>query len=165
MLGATLGCTDSGSLSRVGQPVQEPARVEDPPGTSRLWKQYREARQTGGEPVLADFSYAGYHWGEEPLPAVDWKVFDVTQFGAVPDDGRSDRNAFTQAIAAAEANGSGVVFFPAGRFLINEPSDPHNQPIVIRGSKGPVMETSPGALHALACVRGWTEFCGRGDSP
>jgi hypothetical protein len=84
---------------------------------------------------LADFSCAGYHCGEEPIPRTDWTIFDVTDYGAVPNDGQSDRKAFTQAIAAAEANGSGVVFFPGGRFRINEPDDPHNQPIVIQGSR------------------------------
>jgi hypothetical protein len=33
-------------------------------------------------------------------------------------------------------------------------------PIVLRGSKGPVTEQSPGALYALACARGWTDMCG-----
>jgi len=109
--------------------------VGDHPNTSRLWKQYIAAKQSGDEPVLADFSYAGYHWGEVPIPTVDWQVFDVTQFGAVPDDGKSDREAISKAIAAAEANGSGVIFFPKGKFLINEQNDSYNKPIVIRGSR------------------------------
>jgi hypothetical protein len=130
-----MGCTQNGSVANVEPVASESKRIEDPPGTSRLWKQYREARQTGGEPVLADFSYTGYHWGEASIPTVDWKRFDVTDFGAVPNDGQSDRTAIVQAIAAAEANGSGVVFFPSGRFRINEPGDAYNQPIVIQGSR------------------------------
>ncbi|VGO14185.1 hypothetical protein PDESU_02744 [Pontiella desulfatans] len=101
---------------------------------SRLWTQFREAKQTGGEPELADFSFAGYRHGEEPLPTVEAKVFDVTRSGAVPNDGKSDKKAILLAIEAAEKQGSGIVFFPPGRFLINEPTDPVNQPIRIGGS-------------------------------
>jgi hypothetical protein len=108
---------------------------EYPPNTSSLWKQFLEARRTGEEPELADFSYAGYHWGEKPIPSAGWKIFDVTQFGARPNDGKSDKAALIKAIAAAEIHGSGIVFFPAGKFLINELDDPHNKPILIRGSK------------------------------
>jgi hypothetical protein len=32
-------------------------------------------------------------------------------------------------------------------------------PIVLRGSKGPVLESTPAALYALGCERGWTEMC------
>ncbi len=32
-------------------------------------------------------------------------------------------------------------------------------PILVRGSKGAVVEREPEALRALACERGWTEFC------
>lgn len=108
---------------------------EDPANTSNLWKQYRSARQTGGEPVLADFSFAGYHHGEESIPSVNWKVFDVTRAGAVPNDGKSDKKAILLAIEAAEKHGSGIIFFPPGRFLLNEPTDPRNQLIRIRGSR------------------------------
>jgi len=143
LAGGLLGGHMNGAPRSAALPTgTEPGRVaatvdgvDGGPPTSRLWIQYTEAKQSGDEPVLADFSYAGYHWGERPIPTVDWPVFDVTQFGAVPDDGKSDRAAISQAIAAAEANGSGVIFFPKGRFLINEESDSYNQPIVIRGSR------------------------------
>lgn len=102
--------------------------------TSRLWEQFVEAKRTGAEPVLADFSYAGYHAGDRDIPDVKAEVFDVTRYGAVPDDEKSDRAAIIEAIAAAEKNGSGIVHFPKGRFLVNEESDPHNQPIFIKSS-------------------------------
>ncbi len=109
--------------------------AEDPPNTSSLWKQYREALLSGEEPELADFSFAGYHWGEVPIPNAEWKVFDVTRAGAVPNDGKSDRKAIFLAIEAAEKNGSGIIYFPKGRFLINKESDPHNEPIIIKNSR------------------------------
>jgi hypothetical protein len=105
------------------------------PATSTLWNQYVVAKGNGTEPILPDFSYAGYHFGEAPIPTVDWTVFNVTNYGAVADDSISDKAAIESAIAAAESNGSGIVFFPPGRFLINEQTDPINQQILIEGSR------------------------------
>ena len=84
VMGGLSGCAE--------EKIPEKFVVEDPPNTSSLWKQYREARQTGAEPELADFSCAGYHCGEKPIPSNDWKVFDVTRAGAVFDQ-RVDRSA------------------------------------------------------------------------
>jgi hypothetical protein len=39
----------------------------------------------------------------------------------------------------------------------NPPDD--ELPIVIRGSKGPIIETEPSMLYSLACDRGWTMYC------
>lgn len=62
--------------------------------------------------VLPEFSYAGYHHGEIATPNVNnYKVFDVTTFGAIPDDTISDKKAIQKAITAANKNGSGIVFF------------------------------------------------------
>ena len=103
--------------------------------TSKLWKQYREARLSGDTPELADFSFVGYCHGEQAIPAPDYKVFDVTRAGARPNDGKPDREAFLLAIEAAEKQGSGIIYFPKGRYLLNEHSDPHNEPIVIKSSR------------------------------
>ncbi len=66
---------------------------------------------------LIDFSYAGYRHGEE-VP--DWRnaprrFFEVTDYGAVPDDGKDDIDAIQAAIDAAAVSG-GIVRFPAGTF-------------------------------------------------
>ncbi len=100
--------------------------------TSKVWTQYQKDRLSGNNPQMADFSYAGYHCGEKEIPTVNWKVFDVTKFGAIPNDELSDKKAIIRAITAAEKNGSGIIFFPKGRFLINETSDQHNKPIMIK---------------------------------
>lgn len=84
---------------------------------SELWTQFVAARKTGQEPVLPDFSYAGYHRGERPIPDIDGPIFDVTDYGAVPDDNESDEAAIRAAVAAATTAGGGVVFFPPGRYL------------------------------------------------
>ena len=39
----------------------------------------------------------------------------------------------------------------------NPPDD--ELPIVIRGSKGPIVEMDTSLLYSLACDRGWTTYC------
>ena len=108
-------------------------------GRSRTWEQFVSAKRTDTEPVLPDFSYAGYRYFGEPIPDVEYPVFDVTRYGAIADDGLSDQSAIVSAIAAAEANGSGIVFFPPGEFLVNTDADKDSAgaftPIHIRGSR------------------------------
>ncbi len=82
------------------------------------WLKSKEALQ-----VLPDFSYAGYHSGEIAIPSPNYKVFNVVDYGAIPNDTLSDKKAIEKTIAAAEKNGSGIVFFPPGRFLVNEDMD------------------------------------------
>jgi hypothetical protein len=91
--------------------------------------------------VLPDFSYVGYHHGEKKIPFVtNYKIFDVTVYGAIPNDTISDKIAIQKAIDAANQNGSGIVFFPKGRFLVNEDKDTSssivskNSNIIFRGS-------------------------------
>ena len=124
----------SGADALTARPEERRA-LEDASAASPLWQQYREARLTEEEPELADFSYVGYHHGEEPIPAADWKIFDVTKTGARPDDGKSDRKALLLAIEAAEKHGSGIIYFPPGRYRLNEKKDPHNEPILIQSSR------------------------------
>lgn len=91
--------------------------------------------------VLPDFSYAGYMHGEvappemEELIAQGYKVFNVCDYGAVPDDEQSDREAFLKALEAAGAkrivNGNttrmqvsgekplnAIIYFPEGEYVL-----------------------------------------------
>lgn len=86
---------------------------------SPLWEDFVQAKKNGTEAILPDFSYAGYHRGEIGVPDVKHKVFNVQDYGAVANDGKSDRQAIEQAVAAAIANQSGVIFFPKGRYDLN----------------------------------------------
>ncbi|MNP95777.1 Pectate lyase superfamily protein [compost metagenome] len=84
--------------------------------------------------VLPDFSYVGYHHGEINLPNIkNYRVFNVTDFGAKPDDTISDKIAIQKTINAANKQGGGIVFFPKGRFLVNESTDLPNS-IISKGS-------------------------------
>ena len=100
---------------------------------SSTWQQFVAAKQNQTAPPVPDFSYTGYHYFARPIPDVSHTVFDVTDYGAVADDDLSDQGAIERAIAAAKANGSGVVFFPPGEFLVNTDTDA-KKPIAIGGS-------------------------------
>ena len=45
-------------------------------------------------------------------------LFDITHYGAAPGDSRDDSAAFAAAVAAANANGGGIVFVPNGIFEV-----------------------------------------------
>ncbi|MBC2602737.1 glycosyl hydrolase family 28-related protein [Puniceicoccus vermicola] len=77
---------------------------------------------------LNDFSYAGYHSGQKPLPIANSRepVFDVTEapFLADPTGTRDSTTAIQGAIEAASQAGGGVVFIPEGVFRIS-PQTPY----------------------------------------
>jgi len=107
-----------------------------------LWKEFLAAKKNGTTPVLPDFSYAGYHFSEAPIPDVKGrKYFNVVDFGATPNDNQYDDAAIQKAIDAAEKNpDGGVVFFPAGKYIIAADEDATKQirirksNIVLKGS-------------------------------
>ena len=100
--------------------------------------------------VLLDFSYAGYMRGEIAPPQADalgYQVFNVTDYGAVPNDGISDRAAFLACVEAAtgvkfaESNkvltlahkekANAIVYFPEGEFILHTADDNHTAEGVI----------------------------------
>lgn len=99
----------------------------------KIWNEYVKAKKNGEKTLLLDFSFAGYRHGETGIPDVEYKIFNVCDYGAVPDDGKSDREAFEKAIKAAQENGSGIIYFPKGRFDLR-PEDAPNEEIKITGS-------------------------------
>ena len=109
--------------------------------TLPIWQDFLDAKKTGDTPILPDFSYAGYHFSEKKIPDVSKKkYFNVTDFGALPNDTKFDDEAIQAAINAAEKNNGGVVFFPAGKYLIAPDSNNKKQirisksNIVLKGS-------------------------------
>lgn len=115
---------------------------------------------TGGEWLtvldeVVDFSYAGYHHGEEAPAEVNtlgYKVYDVTNYGAIPNDGKSDRKAFLDVLekifGKSETDNNGwcvfphrqsanaIVYFPEGEYILYSKEDDVNgksPSIVIRG--------------------------------
>jgi hypothetical protein len=100
---------------------------------AKVWQEYVDAKKAGAVPPLPDFSYAGYHAGEDAIPDVQGPVFDVTKHGAKPDDGADDQAGIQKAVDAAEQAGGGVVFLPAGTYDVNTDIN-HRRPLRIRKS-------------------------------
>lgn len=89
--------------------------------TEKLWEPQllKEFKKTGINAKLPDYSYAGYAYGEKPIPNVKNTTYNVTDFGAIPNDGKDDTQAINTTIETAGKNGGGVVFFPKGTFYVN----------------------------------------------
>lgn len=117
-------------LALASQPIQTDCTI---------WNKFVETQKTGKECLLLDFSFAGYKHGEVDIPNVKHKIFNVCDFGAIPNDNKSDRTAFEKAIKAAEMHESGIIYFPKGRFDLRKENDAkeeikiHGSNIVIRG--------------------------------
>jgi hypothetical protein len=81
-----------------------------------LWEQYRKSPDT--HPNLPNCSYAGYRYGETPIPRLDGPVFNVRELGAAGDGVADDTKAFSRAVAYAGKAG-GVVYAPAGVYNVS----------------------------------------------
>ena len=88
--------------------------------------------------ALQDFSHAGYHNSEQPLPQFGPEgAFDVTVYGA-DGTGTEDSSAAIQtAIDAASAESGGVVFFPPGLYRCNGLLEVKTSKVVLLGA-GPL---------------------------
>jgi hypothetical protein len=112
-------------------PVAVPVPVVTPAAKvnlSELWGRKGNAWLPGGR--LPDFSYAGYHSGEQAIPDYQVKA-DVTTFGARGDDEVDDTEAFQAALKATE---SGAVLVPAGRYIISDILRITRPGVVLRGA-------------------------------
>ncbi|MDF1859281.1 MAG: glycosyl hydrolase family 28-related protein [Verrucomicrobiales bacterium] len=84
--------------------------------------------------LIQDFSYAGYHRGEQSIPDVAGPVFHVVNdYGADPTGVNDSTAAIQAAIDAAELAGGGVVYLPAGTFAV-APGTGQNFALRINGS-------------------------------
>jgi len=95
---------------------------------SKLWGVDGEAWSSEGR--LPDFSFAGYRRGERPIPAPR-VTHDVTDFGATGDDDEDDSDAFIRALSEIS---EGVLFVPAGRYIITKMLTIDKPNVVIRGA-------------------------------
>ncbi|VGO14176.1 hypothetical protein PDESU_02735 [Pontiella desulfatans] len=137
--------------------------VVELPNTSILWNDYVTAYNNGTNSTLKNFSYAGYHYSEIPIPEITTNShiwFDVTSYGAIANDGNSDRDAVLLALADAHAyTGAAVVYFPEGRFLLKESSDLGKAPIEVTRSDIVIKGAGMGETELL-----FSEFSRFGDA-
>ena len=122
----TLSCKQSGELLTPNIKPAEEVKQNDGCGT---WNDFKTKSPKN---LLLDFSYAGYKHGETAPPDVaglGYMVYDVTSYGAVPNDGKSDRDAF-KAVIAKILNGAknkpdakAIIYFPEGEFILHSAAD------------------------------------------
>ncbi len=144
------------------------------PSTCNAWQKFMLNAEDN---VLLDFSYAGYNHGESAPPDItlpenpenkskitvgstSYTIYDITDYGAVPNDGLSDREAFIKVIQeitggagteekpnpALNAKGdqltfnhkqsaNAIVYFPEGEFILHTAEDDANgmsQSLIVR---------------------------------
>ena len=130
--------------------------------TPNIWKKFIGEPAPPGTPNLIDHSYAGYKNGEEDIPEdFDYPTYNVTDYGAVPDDNESDTAAIRAALDAASA-GSCIVFFPPGQFDVLLDGDP-TAPIIISGDNIIVRGSgADGAANGGTTIKIHNEVSGRG---
>lgn len=96
-------------------------------GRSRLYPaDWYPGWKDGEGRFVHDFSYAGYHRGEKPLPTVDPAAgLDVTKapYNADPTGQADATSAIQRAIDEAGARGGGVVYLPQGTYRLSPPED------------------------------------------
>ena len=110
--------------------------------TPNIWKKFIGEPVPTRIPDLIDYSYAGYKNGEAAIPdTFALPIFNVTDYGALPDDDQSDTEGIKAALHAADTGQQGgIVFFPAGHYdviLDGEPTDPiiiSGDNVILRGS-------------------------------
>lgn len=111
-------------------------------GTSRTWLDYVGK---SADNVLLDFSFAGYKHGEVAPPDVytlGYNVYNILSYGAIPNDGKSDREAFIKLLEAMGAkrgtdtdairyqmnSAKAIIYFPAGEFILQGEGE-NNRPL------------------------------------
>ncbi|MEI7730339.1 MAG: glycosyl hydrolase family 28-related protein [Verrucomicrobiota bacterium] len=102
--------------------------VSAPAAVSELWGDKGEKWSPTSR--LPDFSYAGYHCGEAPIPTIPPGV-SIKSFGAKGDGIQDDTQAFLNAIAKVE---SGAIEIPAGRYKITQIIEIRKPNLVLRGA-------------------------------
>lgn len=104
--------------------------------TPQIWLDFQEDKAAGITPELTDYSFAGYHFSELPIPSADeWQHFDVTDYGAVANDEGYDDTGIQDAINAAQGHpGPAVVYFPVGRYIVSDDNDINKMISVTRDS-------------------------------
>ena len=101
--------------------------------TTSAWQKFVN---NADDNVLLDFSYAGYHHGTElPVDEKDvnvlakklgYKVYNVCEYGAIPNDGISDRAALEKIIdkiGRGKPNAKAIIYFPEGEYILHSKDD------------------------------------------
>lgn len=104
-----------------------------------LWDRFAQGLEGN---LLPDFSFAGYAHGEQApadISTLGYTVYNICDYGAVPDDGKSDREAFISCLndifgePVIDSNGdlvfphkekaNAIIHFPEGEFILHAKGD------------------------------------------
>eukprot|EP00124_Ichthyophonus_hoferi_P005713 Ihof_evm1s912 gene=Ihof_evmTU1s912 len=89
------------------------------------------AKVLPNEPILPDFSWAGYEYSNKPIPRIEGPIFNVvTEFGAKNDGSEYVDAKVTHAIRSAARHGGGVVYFPAGIYMFSPPGSNSSEDVL-----------------------------------
>ncbi len=122
-----LGLTSIVAAGPAGS-ADEPRATSLPVHYSGLWG--RSGELWSPQSRLPDFSFAGYHFGNDPIPEIPINA-NVKDFGARGDGTSDDTEAFLKAIASVS---NGTVFIPAGRYRITQVLKLTRSNLVLRGA-------------------------------
>lgn len=129
----TSGCKPNTPPTKETNPAQETKPEAKKGGIapnaqfSKLWG--KEGEKWNPQGRLPDFSYAGYHSGEKPIPSPSQSA-SVLTFGARPNDEIDDSAAFQKAIDSTQ---TGVILIPKGRYILSNFLEIKKSGIVLRG--------------------------------
>lgn len=120
--------SDRGAAPQTQQQTDPQSDTRADAQYSRLWGHTGELFDPYGR--LPDFSYAGYEYGNSPIPQ-QRVVASVRDFGADGSDRADDTAAFQRAIATVQ---SGAIEIPAGSYFISDILTIEKPGIVLRGA-------------------------------
>ena len=82
-----------------------------------IYRKYLGQSISDDVPDLVDHSYAGYKNGAQGIPEnFAYPIYDVTDYGAIPNDDMSDYTAIKDTIRAAPSKSGAIIFFPPGKY-------------------------------------------------
>ena len=121
------------AVGTVPQAISSPL-VRQKSHFSELWG--RSGERWTSQSRLPDFSYAGYHAGEQPIPVAEVaktseQTLNVRELGAQGDGTTDDTRAFREAIASCQG---GTIFIPPGRYVLSDILSITKSNVVLRGA-------------------------------
>ena len=136
-----------------GRTVQIPENITtmfDRTGTVTpdIWTKYIGETVTDPDsvPDIIDYSYAGYKHGTEGIPNIsndEWNVRNALDYGAIPNDLKSDTEAFRLFFSDVPSNT--ILYIPVGRYDINMASDANRHKITVTFNNPNVIIRGAGA--------------------
>ena len=100
--------------------------------TPNLWHEY--TANPNAHPNIPNCSYAGYRYGDTPIPTEAAKTFNVKDYGAKGNNRADDTEAIRSAIAAAEEAGGGIVYLPNGEYICSGVLFINSSNVILRGN-------------------------------